>query len=77
MKIARRGAGFVIDNQWGLDADMHGVFSGTITSGGLRFLRNGVTETVRPSKGDAINLSALVGKRDCLMVSKDEGYCRY
>ncbi|KQM55174.1 hypothetical protein ASE69_17610 [Sphingomonas sp. Leaf208] len=77
MKIARRGAGFVIDNQWGLDADMQGVFTGTMTPGGLSFRRNGVTETARPSKGDAVNLSALRGKKDCLMVSKDEGYCRY
>lgn len=77
MKISRLGSGFVIDNQWGLDADMQGVFAGTITPEGLRFRRRGVTETARPSKGDAIDLSALRGKRDCLMVSQGEGYCRY
>lgn len=77
MKIARRGAGLVIDNQWGLDAKDQGVFPATITAAGLVFQRNGVTETARPSKGDEIDLSALRGKRDCLMVSKEEGYCRY
>lgn len=77
MKITRRGTGFVIDNQWGLDADMHGIFAGRITPAGLSFQRKGVTKTARPSNGDAINLSALRGKRDCLMISKDEGYCRY
>jgi hypothetical protein len=56
---------------------MHGVFIGRITPAGLSFQRKGVTKTARPSNGDAINLSALRGKRDCLMISKDEGYCRY
>ena len=77
MKIARRGSRFVIDNQWGLDEDMHGVFAGTLTAEGLRFRRNGLTKTVKPSVGDSINRSALRGKKDCLMVSDDEGYCRY
>lgn len=77
MKITRRGSGFVIDNQWGLDEDMHGVFAGKITPQGLRFQRNGVTETLLPSVGDRINRSALAGKKECLMVSRNEGYCRY
>lgn len=77
MKITQRGQGFTIDNQWGLDEDMHGVFTGTLTPSGLRFKRNGVAEIVRPSPGNAINRSALRGQRDCLMVSRDEGYCRY
>jgi uncharacterized protein YecT (DUF1311 family) len=77
MKISRRGSGFAIDNQWGLDADMQGTFSGTITPNGLSFRRQGVTETVRPGKGAATNRSALVGKTGCLIVSRDEGYCRY
>lgn len=77
MKITRQGSGFVIDNQWGLDANMQGVFAGTITARGLSFRRSGVSETARPSIGDAINRSALTRKKDCLMVSRDEGYCRY
>ncbi len=77
LKISHQDSGFVIDNQWGLDADMHGKFIGKVTPAGLSFRRNGVTETLRPSKGNAINRSALAGKTDCLMVSHDEGYCRY
>ncbi|WP_162240416.1 MULTISPECIES: lysozyme inhibitor LprI family protein [unclassified Acidovorax] len=77
MKITREGNRLLIDNQWGLDADMHGKFVGTITADGLRFERNGVTETVRPGMGDSVNRSALRGKKDCLVVSRDEGYCRY
>ncbi|WP_420381527.1 lysozyme inhibitor LprI family protein [Novosphingobium sp.] len=77
MTITRRGQNFVIDNQWGLDANMHGTFTGTLTRSGLRFVRNSIVETARPSRGDAVNRSALRGKTDCLMVSRDEGYCRY
>ena len=77
MNITRSGSGFAIDNQWGLDANMHGVFSGTITATGLSFKRNGVIELARPSTGDAVNRSALAGKKDCLIVSRNEGYCRY
>lgn len=77
LKISHQDSGFVIDNQWGLDANMHGKFIGKVTPAGLSFRRNGVTETLRPSKGNAINRSALAGKTGCLMVSRDEGYCRY
>lgn len=77
LKISHQESGFLIDNQWGLDADMHGKFTGKVSPAGLSFRRNGVTETLRPSKGNAINRSALAGKTDCLMVSRDEGYCRY
>ncbi|TCP83620.1 hypothetical protein C8J42_1182 [Sphingomonas sp. PP-CE-1A-559] len=77
MKITRQGTGFVVDNQWGLDEGTRGVFKADLRAEGLRFQRNGVTVTLRPSIGDKINRSALRGKKDCLMVSDDEGYCRY
>lgn len=77
LKISHHESGIVIDNQWGLDTTMHGIFIGKVTPAGLSFRRNGVAETLRPSKGNAINRSALAGKTDCLMVSRDEGYCRY
>ena len=77
MKISRKGEGFSIENQWGLDAGMRGTFAGALTAAGLRFERGGVVETARPGPGDSVNRSALRGKRDCLVVSQDEGYCRY
>lgn len=77
MKITRRGENLSIENQWGLDENMRGKFVGYITSDGMRFERNGVTETARPGVGDSVNLSALRGKKDCLIISQDEGYCRY
>lgn len=77
MKITRSGHAFSIDTQWGLGAEMHGVFIGKITSDGLSFRRNGAIETVRPGKGDATDRSALRGKADCLIVNRNEGYCRY
>jgi len=77
MRISRTGPTFRIENQWGLDADMRGVFTGRLGRDGLRFRREGRTETLRPSRGDAVNRSALRGKTDCLKVSDEEGYCRY
>lgn len=77
MHITRKGDRLRIKNQWTLDDKDTGSFLGTVTPSGLRFRRNGVMETARPSRGDAIHLSALRGKADCLKVSDDEGYCRY
>lgn len=79
MKIRQEGSGFVVDNQWGggEQEDMRGMFRADLIAEGLRFRRKGETVTVRPSIGDKINRSALRGLKDCLMVSIDEGYCRY
>lgn len=77
LKIARRGDGFLIENQWGLDTDMHGVFYGKLNNGRLTFRRNDLTATIRPGRGDSTNRSAIAGKTDCLILGPDEGYCRY
>ena len=62
--------------RWGLDADMEGRFPATVTRDGLRFTRDGETLLLRPSDGDATGLKWLAGKKDCLTVATDEGYCR-
>lgn len=77
MKISHQGTGFIVDNQWGLDKTMHGVFRATLSAAGLHYRREGVVVTVTPSAGDKIDRSALRGKKDCLRVSSNEGYCRY
>lgn len=65
-----------LNMRWGLDADMEGRFPATVTRDGLRFTRNGETLLLRPSDGDATGLKWLAGKKDCLTVATDEGYCR-
>jgi hypothetical protein len=62
--------------RWGLDADMEGRFPASVTRDGLRFTRDGETLLLRPSDGDATGLKWLAGKKDCLTVATDEGYCR-
>ena len=75
LDVARKPAGGVtLDMQW--DLDHKGTFDGSVTAEGLRFIRNGVAETARPTDGDATGLKYLAGKRDCLTVKPGEGYCR-
>jgi hypothetical protein len=44
--------------------------------GGLSFVRDGVTETLRAGNGAATGMKWLADKQDCLVVKAGEGYCR-
>lgn len=66
--------GVTLDMQW--DLDNKGTFDGSVTAEGLRFMRNGVSESAVHSNGDATGLKNLAGKQDCLTVKPGEGYCR-
>jgi len=73
--VASKPAGGVtLDMQW--DLDNKGMFDGSVTAEGLRFMRNGVAETAVKTNGDATGLKNLAGKQDCLTVKSGEGYCR-
>lgn len=63
-----------LEMQW--DLDNKGVFEGSAAGDAITFERKGVTETLRPSDGDATGLKYLAGKKDCLTVKSGEGYCR-
>lgn len=71
---AKPGGGVTLDMRW--DLDHRGSFDGSIAADGVRFTRNGVTETARRTNGDATGLKYLAGKADCLTVKPGEGYCR-
>jgi hypothetical protein len=71
---AKPGGGVTLDMQW--DLDNKGMFDGSVTAEGLRFMRNGVAETALHTNGDATGLKYLAGKQDCLTVKPGEGYCR-
>ena len=66
--------GVTLDMQW--DLDNKGVFDGSVTAEGLRFMRNGVAESAVHTNGDATGLKNLAGKQDCLTVKPGEGYCK-
>jgi hypothetical protein len=72
--VTPRDGGVTMEMQY--DLDHKGTFPATVTPEGLRFERNGATETARPSDGDATGLKWLAGKKDCLTVKSGEGYCR-
>lgn len=71
---SKPGGGVTLDMQW--DLDHRGVFDGSVTAEGLRFVRNGVAETAVHTDGAATGLKHLAGRQDCLTVNPGEGYCR-
>ena len=66
--------GVTLEMQW--DLDNKGMFDGSVTAEGLRFMRNDVAENAVHTNGDATGLKNLAGKQDCLTVKPGEGYCR-
>jgi len=71
---SKPGGGVTLDMQW--DLDNKGMFDGSVTAEGLRFMRNGVAESAVHTNGDATGLKNLAGKQDCLTVKPGEGYCK-
>lgn len=71
---SKPGGGVTLDMQW--DLDNKGMFDGSVTAEGLRFMRNDVAENAVHTNGDATGLKNLAGKQDCLTVKPGEGYCR-
>lgn len=71
---SKPGGGVTLDMQW--DLDNKGMFEGSVTAEGLRFMRNGVAESAVHTDGDATGLKYLAGKQDCLTVKPGEGYCK-
>lgn len=70
----RPEGGVMLDMQYSIDDK--GMFPGSVTAEGIRFIRNGQPETLVRTDGDATGLKWLAGKSDCLTVKTGEGYCR-
>ena len=58
------------------DLDAARTFTGAATGGRIEFLRDGATESIRATDGDATGMKWLAGKTRCLTVKPGEGYCR-
>ena len=71
---SKPSGGVTLDMQW--DLDNKGMFDGSVTAEGLRFMRNGVAEIAVHTNGAATGLKYLADKKDCLTVKPSEGYCR-
>lgn len=56
--------------------DTKGTYSGSAEEHGIRFTRNGEKFLLYRANGDETGLKYLAGKKECLMVTSGEGYCR-
>ncbi len=56
--------------------DGQGHYNGRAVEGQIQFERNGVTETLRATKGEETGMKWLSDKTNCLTVHTGEGYCK-
>ena len=67
---------YLLEMQYGLDADQRGTFEGQTTAEGIRFNREDGQHLLRAGDGETTGMKWLLEKEDCLIVKTDEGYCR-
>ena len=67
---------YLLEMQYGLDADHRGTFEGQATAEGIRFNREDGQHLLRAGDGEATGMKWLLEKEDCLVVTTGEGYCR-
>lgn len=58
------------------DLDTARTFVATVTAQGLRFERDGQSETIQAADGVATGMKWLTDKKDCLVIRQGEGFCR-
>jgi hypothetical protein len=58
------------------DLDTLGTYKGYDSEHGIKFEKDGRTESLRKVSGDETSLKYLAGKKDCLMIKQGEGFCR-
>ncbi|MBI6632253.1 lipoprotein [Pseudomonas paralactis] len=67
---------YLLTMQYGLDADNSGTFKGEAAEDGIAFTRPDGPQLLRAGDGAATGLKWLADKKDCLIVTTGEGYCR-
>lgn len=67
---------YLLTMQYGLDADDAGTFKGEAAEDGIAFIRPDGPQLLRAGDGAATGLKWLADKKDCLIVTTGEGYCR-
>ena len=67
---------YLLTMQYGLDADSSGTFKGEAAEDGIAFTRPDGPQLLRAGDGAATGLKWLADKKDCLIVTTGEGYCR-
>jgi hypothetical protein len=51
-------------------------YEGVATAGGIRFPRNGKTESIHAGNGEDTGMKWLLDKKNCLIIKYGEGFCR-
>lgn len=67
---------YLLEMQYGLDANQSGTFEGQATDEGISFSRDDGSQLLRAGDGEATGMKWLAEKEDCLVVQSGEGYCR-
>ncbi|TVU91023.1 hypothetical protein [Vreelandella titanicae] len=67
---------YLLEMQYGLDANQSGTFEGQATAEGISFNREDGPQLLSAGDGEATGMKWLLEKEDCLVVKTGEGYCR-
>ena len=51
-------------------------YEGVATADGIRFTRNGKTESIHAGNGEDTGMKWLLDKKNCLIIKSGEGFCR-
>jgi hypothetical protein len=51
-------------------------YEGVATADGIRFPRNGKTESIHAGNGEDTGMKWLLDKKNCLIIKYGEGFCR-
>jgi hypothetical protein len=73
LEIARTAVAYEVTIK---DLDAARTFIGHAADDRIEFRRDGVTESIRATNGDATGMKWLAGKANCLTIKPGEGYCR-
>lgn len=73
LRIGGERGNYVVTVQ---NLDGQGHYNGKAVDGQIQFERDGVTETLRPTKGEETGMKWLSDKTNCLTVHTGEGYCK-
>jgi hypothetical protein len=73
LEIAGKNGAYAITVK---DLDVARTFDGVVVGDRIEFRRDGTSESLRASNGDATGMKWLAGKKNCLTIKPGEGYCR-
>jgi hypothetical protein len=71
--LAGEGGKYVVTVQ---NLDGPRTFDGKASGNAIEFMRDGKIVSIRPTNGAGTGMKWLAGRKDCVVVAPNEGYCR-